>query len=493
MTAYPVEEVFRTEGVPEFTFVRPPNFNDILVDIRNAGKPVVIEGQSGTGKTTTVRIIIEENLPAAGFEYLSARKPRDMKKIFAIASGEAVGRFVIDDFHRLDNETQEKIANIIKVAAEDYDEAAHPKIVIIGINKVGSELIHLVHDIAKRCGIHRIKPASFDATSELIHKGEQKLNLEFSSHAEIFAETKGDYWLTQLVCQSICLMNNITETAGERACLSFETALLRTKVTEKLDHAYSEPVVEFCRGNRFRSTNDPYLKLLRCVSEQDSSIVDLTELANANPNARGSINNIKEKRLAALIDSKEICDRYFYYNPDTKHFAIEDPALFYYVKHLDWDDLRKKCGFRLNERDYDFDFAISFAGENRALARMIKDQLETLDCAVFFDELYEANYLGQAWHKSFTEIFGEKSRFVVSLLDKHHLEKIWPTFERECFVPRIAEGAVIPIYLDDTKFVGIPRDTVGIMFSKNSFPPDELPNIVTDQITFKLAARLDSI
>ena len=49
---YFVEEIYRTEGVPEFTFVRPPNYNEILVDIRNSGKPVIIEGQSGTGKTT---------------------------------------------------------------------------------------------------------------------------------------------------------------------------------------------------------------------------------------------------------------------------------------------------------------------------------------------------------------------------------------------------------------------------------------------------------
>ena len=55
-----LEEVFRTEGVPEFTFVQPPNYNEILLDIRRAGKPVILEGQSGTGKTTAVRRIIEE-------------------------------------------------------------------------------------------------------------------------------------------------------------------------------------------------------------------------------------------------------------------------------------------------------------------------------------------------------------------------------------------------------------------------------------------------
>lgn len=490
---HPVEEIFRTEGVPAFTFVNPPNFNELLVDIRNPGKPVIIEGQSGTGKTTTVRRIIEENISGDPFLYLSARKAKDMKKILSIAEGIEKSRYVIDDFHRLENDIQEKIANIIKIAAEDYEEGAHPKIVIIGINKVGSELIHLVHDIAKRCGIHRIKPASIETTIELITKGESKLNIKICDHEKVFLETKGDYWLTQLACQTVCLINNITQTSENEVALSFDVLALREKVIDRLEHAYSEPVTEFCRGNRFRSTNDPYLKLLKCVSEQDSSIVDLTELANAHPNVRGSINNVKEKRLSILIESKDICERYFYYNPTTKHFAIEDPALFYYVKHLDWDDLRKKCGFRAGDKEYDFDFAISFAGENRVLARLIKDQLETLDFSVFFDELFEANYLGQAWHKTFMEIFSDRSRFVVCLLDKNHLEKIWPTFERECFVPRVPDAAVIPIYLDKTAFPGIPKDIVGIPFTSEGVPPNELPNRVTDDIIYKLTAKIESI
>jgi type II secretory pathway predicted ATPase ExeA len=195
---YSVEDVFRTEGVPEFTFVRPPNFNEILVDIRNPGKPVIIEGQSGTGKTTTVRKIIAEQLPQSGFAYLSARNPRDMSKILRLSDGLSPGRYIVDDFHRLEHETQTKIANLVKIAAEESGSKSLPKVVIIGINQVGSALIHLVHDIAKRCGIHRIRPASAETTSELISKGEHKLGVTFSDHHSIFSETQGDYWLTQL-------------------------------------------------------------------------------------------------------------------------------------------------------------------------------------------------------------------------------------------------------------------------------------------------------
>jgi hypothetical protein len=118
---YTVEEVFRTEGIPEFTFVRPSNFGEILVDIRTPGKPVIIEGQSGTGKTTTAKKILVECLPDAGFQYLSARRTDDMPKILAVAEGGKAGHFIIDDFHRLDDETQTKIANLAKLAAEEYD------------------------------------------------------------------------------------------------------------------------------------------------------------------------------------------------------------------------------------------------------------------------------------------------------------------------------------------------------------------------------------
>lgn len=488
-----LEEVFRTEGVPEFTFVRPPNFGELLVDIRNPGKPVIVEGQSGTGKTTAVKKIIEESLPAAGFEYLSARRIKDMPRILELANVAPKGNFIVDDFHRLDNDTQSKIADIVKIAAEEYDDDNHPKVVIIGINRVGSELIHLVHDIAKRCGIHRIAPASFETMAELVQKGEERLNVKFGDYTTIFDETKGDYWLTQLVCQSVCLINKVTETATAPQDLYYTSADIRLRVVQRLEHSYQEAVKEFCRGRRFRSTNDPYLKLLRCVADQDSSIVDLNELANANPDVRGSINNIKEKRLATLIESKPICDRYFYYNPETKVFAIEDPALFYYLKHLDWDALRNSCGFRVGIKEYQFDFAISFAGENRVLAKLIADQLDLFDCAVFYDEYFEANYLGKAWHKSFTEIFGEQSRYVVCLLDKHHVEKIWPTFERECFAPRVAEAAVIPIYLDDAPVPGIPKDIVGIPFKNYTALGTDFANKVTDEIVFKLFDLLEDV
>jgi hypothetical protein len=48
---------------------------------------------------------------------------------------------------------------------------------------------------------------------------------------------------------------------------------------------------------------------------------------------------------------------------------------------------------------------------------------------------------------------------------------------------------VIPVFLDETVFVGIPADIIGIKFKAASDPNVEA-NAVTDQIVFKLIDRL---
>ena len=50
---------------------------------------------------------------------------------------------------------------------------------------------------------------------------------------------------------------------------------------------------------------------------------------------------------------------------------------------------------------------------------------------------------------------------------QHHAEKIWPTFERECFTPRIKDASVIPIYLL-SKFYVILLSFYFILFLPNS-------------------------
>lgn len=490
MTNRTVEEVFVTEGVPQFTFVDPPNFGEILVDIRRPGKPVIIEGQSGTGKTTCVKKVLERINATGTSVYLTARKAEDVESVIDLSENPAPGIFIIDDFHRLGTDTQEAIANLAKSAAEMSDSNL-PKLILIGINNVGSELISLVPDIAKRTGIHKISPGSPGTIEDLIKSGCNELNIDIEDAESIFTESEGDYWLTQQLCQTICISKGILDTQANLVSVTYDIISTRNRVVEKLSNAYYPAVKEFSRGRRFRPTNDPYFKLLKTIAEEGSAIADLNMLANKYQDVKGSINNIKDHRLNILLADKPLCSRHFYYNSETKNFVIEDPALFYFIRNLDWEDLRRDCGFKADSKDYRYDVALSFAGENRKLARHVANQLSILDMSVFFDEYFETNFLGMAWNEEFKEIFSSNSRLVVCFLDKHHNDKIWPTFERECFRPRVAEAEVIPVYLDETVFVGIPSDIVGIK-PNWTISDTGWERLADDEIVFPVAERLSS-
>lgn len=485
-----LEDVFVTEGVPEFTFVKPPNYTALLVDLRRKGKPVVVEGQSGTGKTTTVKKALAEIFPENTPTLLTPREPAHLPIIAGIDENSGDQTFVVDDFHRLDKETKERLADLAKVIAERDNRDGLPKLVIIGINNVGSDLIQLVPDIAKRMGIHRISPGTPEVIKEMITLGSNLLNIEFGSPEVIIADSRGDYWLTQQICRTICISSGVDQTQTEAHKIDWEPATTKAQVVETLHHNYDPAVREFCRGRRFRPTNDPYYKLLRAVSEQERSTVDLNELANARQDIKGSINNVKDHRLQVLLEHKEACARLFYYDAVTKNFAIEDPALFYYIQNLNWEDLRQRCGFRNAPIDFEWDIAISFAGENRTLADFVDQQLRDLDISVFYDRNYEDNYLGGLWSQQFSDIFVAKSRLVVAILDKYHREKVWPTFERDCFAVRVQQGEVIPIMLDDTVFPGIPKDLVSIYFDFEG-DVEAQKDAIIDQVVLRIAAKVD--
>ena len=112
----------------------PPNYNEILLDVRQSHKPVILEGQSGTGKTSCVRHILTELDAGKKPEYLTARDPFHVRTIENVVSAPSPGSYVIDDFHRLSIDLQEQIAHLAKLSA-DMQRPDLPKLIIIGMDQ----------------------------------------------------------------------------------------------------------------------------------------------------------------------------------------------------------------------------------------------------------------------------------------------------------------------------------------------------------------------
>ena len=113
--------------------------------------------------------------------------------------------------------------------------------------------------------------------------------------------------------------------------------------------------------------------------------------------------------------------------------------------------------------DFEFEVALSFAGEDRAYVREVRDMLLERGRAVFYDEDRIAEMWGADLPEYLDRVYRERSRFVVAFISQHYVSKAWPRHEKRSALARALEEKgpyFLPVRLDDTVVPGMP-DTVG--------------------------------
>lgn len=341
----------------------------------------------------------------------------------------------------------------------------------------------------KRIGIHRISPADLKKTGELVKKGADKLNIDISQVSPIFEESKGDYWLIQKLCQTLCILNKIFETHDTKIDIDVDITACRKCIISTLSNGYEPAVLEFCRGRRFRPGNNTYFKLLKAISKEGTNPVNLDKLAANVPEIKQSVDQLKTKRLSILIQDKSLVKRYFYYDPNIKLFSIEDAGMSYYLRHLDWPKIETGCGF--NSATNIYDVAVSFSGTSRDLVALVVDQLKERDVTVYYDKDYESKLLGADMEKTFKQIYAKDAKLIIVFLDSDYNKRVWPKFEKSCFEDRVKNEEVVPVFLTDEPVKGMPDTIFGIKCDNDTSNPEWKSNTATtiaEQICEKLQA-----
>lgn len=101
-----------------------------------------------------------------------------------------------------------------------------------------------------------------------------------------------------------------------------------------------------------------------------------------------------------------------------------------------------------------FDFAISFAGPERELARRLAQDLRSDGFSVFFDEQFEHEMLGRDGADYLNDVFFRQSRFCIALVSRHYEKSAWSELERRAAQAReLSEGPgfLIPVLVDDAR------------------------------------------
>ena len=112
---------------------------------------------------------------------------------------------------------------------------------------------------------------------------------------------------------------------------------------------------------------------------------------------------------------------------------------------------------------YLFDFAISYAGEDSAVADELAKKLTEAGAAVFYYPFFTASLWGKSGSRTLAKFFGPATRFFIPVISSHYARKDLPQFEWDVARQEQTKRArefILPLRLDDTKMVGLRGDVV---------------------------------
>jgi hypothetical protein len=364
---------------------------------------------------------------------------------------------------------------------------------LVGINNAGQSLLHGASDLLTRITVVQFERNPDESVEELIRLGEQWLNIRIPDHQQIIAEARGSFLLAQLVCRATC------EAAGlvvenrdpEPLTLDVELDAVVADVLEDLGRQFTDVCRRFARGKKpKRAGRAPYLQCLRWLAQGNEWSIHLERAADMNPRYKGSVTQILKKGFLAqhIDDDPEIAK--LMHLSEESFLSVEDPRFVFYLRHIDWDEYREQIGFG-PESSSNYDFALSFAGPQRDLARALYDALTEAGFNVFFDEIERDRMLGEDLRSYLAPIYASGAEFVLVLLGKEYPRRYWTAFEQDQYNGRIPDGSVIPIWtLDEAPtFESELTGKGGVVLSSSSPPDDELDRAV-DDLGAALEARI---
>lgn len=112
---------------------------------------------------------------------------------------------------------------------------------------------------------------------------------------------------------------------------------------------------------------------------------------------------------------------------------------------------------------FEYDVALSFAGEDRVIVKKIAELLAAKHINVFYDEQVIADLWGKNLVDHLAEIYGKKARYCVMFISQYYPLKKWTSLERthaQARAFRDTNEYILPVRLDDTEVPGI-AETIG--------------------------------
>jgi TIR domain len=115
--------------------------------------------------------------------------------------------------------------------------------------------------------------------------------------------------------------------------------------------------------------------------------------------------------------------------------------------------------------EFEYDVAISFAGEQRSEAEAIAACLEKVGIRVFYDDYEQTKLWGKDLYEHLSDVYQKRARYCLMLVSEAYAAKVWTTLERRSAQARALSQRVeyiLPVRFDDAEIPGL-LNTVGYL------------------------------
>jgi len=164
-------------------------------------------GESSTGKNASkVRAV---DLPIT---------PQTLSKYF----GEAKCCWVLEDFHKMDEQEKVKLAQVMKVFMDMSINYRHLKIVALGAVNTARQVVQYDPEMKNRISEIYVPLMSENELKKIIDTGCKLLNIDFEQDVKrrIITYSSGLASVTHQLCLFICIEKNIEKTSGKKLIIT---------------------------------------------------------------------------------------------------------------------------------------------------------------------------------------------------------------------------------------------------------------------------------
>ncbi len=148
-------------------------------------------------------------------------------------------------------------------------------------------------------------------------------------------------------------------------------------------------------------------------------------------------------------------------NADDRYFSVAD--------------LRKS----ISQLNYEYDVALSYAGEDRHYVEQVAAILKAHKVRVFYDHDEVVNTWGADMYTTLDDIYRNKARYCVMFISKYYRDKMWTNHERCSALDRALNSSntyILPARFDDSDILGIRTTTAYIDLRTTS--PEKLADLI---------------